>query len=94
MVDFETVIHAAAVVAPVVFGAVAGFIAGRFSARAAREDADMFSFIEQTGYSLQCIVDTDSLDTAWQVTDGIVAIGKPSFEIRDAIRSAASGEAA
>lgn len=80
--------------APMGFAAclVIGIALGRWSSRKAREDADLFSFIEQTGYSLQCIVDTDSLDNAWQVTDGIVAIGKPSFEIRDAIRSAASGE--
>ena len=79
--------------APMGFAAclVIGIVIGSWQSRKAREDADLFSFIEQTGYSLQCIVDTDSLDNAWQVTDGIVAIGKPSFEIRDAIRSAASG---
>ena len=85
-------VSAPVVIAGFAMALIVGIAIGRRSVRALRRDAELLAFIEQTGYSLQCIVDKDSLDNAWQVTDGIVAIGKPSFEIRDAIRSAASGE--
>lgn len=70
---------------------IVGIAIGRRSVRALRRDADLLAFLEQTGYSLQCLRGFNGDDDTWQVTDGIVAKGAASYDMREAIESAAQG---
>lgn len=70
---------------------VFGIAIGRRSSRTVRRDADLLAFLEQTGYSLQCLCGFNGDDSTWQVTDGIVAKGAASYDMREAIESAAQG---
>lgn len=89
MISPEASIHAAEIILPAVFALAIGFIAGRFSARRAVEDAELLAFVEQAQVSVQCLPGINGDDAQWAVTSGDRVAGMASFEIRDAIRSAA-----
>lgn len=91
MINLELSVLVAVLVAAVL-AAVAGFIAGRFSTRAARRDADLLAFLEQAEYSLQCLPGINGDDPGWAVTNHNKTVGMPSFDIREAIASAAGTE--
>lgn len=92
MISPEATIHAAEIVLPAVFTMVVGFIAGRVSARRAVEDAELLAYVEQAQVSVQCLPGVNGDDPQWAVTSGDRVLGMASFEIRDAIRSAAGDE--
>lgn len=92
MISPESTIHAAEIVLPAVFTMVVGFIAGRFSARRAVEDAELLAYVEQAQVSVQCLPGVNGDDPQWAVTSGDRVLGMASFEIRDAIRLAAGEE--
>lgn len=92
MIESEVLIQTAEVVMPAVFALVAGFILGRASRRAATNDAELLAYVEQAEVSLQCLPGINGDDAQWAVTSGNRVVGMPSFELRDAIRSAAGQE--
>lgn len=91
MIEVPDVLPFANFAVTAAFGAVVGFIAGRSSTRAAKGDAELLAFVEQSEFSLQCLPGQFGEDPQWAVTNGTTVVGTPSFELRDAIRSA-SGE--
>lgn len=92
MIESETLIRTAEIVMPAVLTLIFGFIAGRFASRATRRDADLLSFLEQAEYSLQCLPGINGDDPGWAVTNHNKTVGMPSFDIREAIASAAGTE--
>lgn len=94
MISPEASIHAAEIILPAVFALAIGFIAGRFSARGILQDAELLAFVEQAEVSVQCLPGINGDDAQWAVTSGNRVVGMASFEIRDAIRSAAGAEVA
>lgn len=92
MISPEATIHAAEIILPAVFTMVVGFIAGRFSARRAVEDSELLAYVDQGQVSVQCLPGVNGDDPQWAVTSGDRVLGMASFEIRDAIRSAAGWE--
>lgn len=73
---------------------VFGYALGRRASRAVRRDADLLAFLEQTEYSLQCLPGINGDDPGWAVTNHNKTVGMPSFDIREAIASAAGTEVA
>lgn len=96
MIDFDTALiaalHTAKEVLPPLLGAVIGYFAGRVSTWNAVEDAGLLAYIEQAEVSVQCLPGINGDDAQWAVTSGNRVVGMASFELRDAIRSAAGAE--
>ena len=84
-------VSAPAVIAGFALFLIVGIAIGRRSVRALRRDAELLAFIEQTGYSLQCIRGINGDDDAWGVTDGTKVVSTTSYDLREAIESAAQG---
>lgn len=92
MIEVADFLPTAIAVVSGLFGATIGFIAGRSSSRAAKDDAELLAYVEQAEVSLQCLPGINGDDPQWAVTSGNRVVGMPSFELRDAIRSAAGQE--
>lgn len=89
MISPEASIYAAEIILPAVLSLVIGFIAGRFASHTAVADAELLAYVEQAEVSVQCLPGIDGDDPQWAVTSNDRVVGLASFEIRDAIRSAA-----
>ena len=96
MIDIDSFLlsapHGAKEVVPVLFGILFGYIVGRATNWRAQEDAELLSYVEQAEVSVQCLPGINGDDPQWAVTSNDRVVGLASFEIRDAIRSAAGAE--